>query len=50
MTSLELIQASISFLESLSPFIFALVVILYAEELIKLIRYAATAYKSSRWG
>lgn len=48
MTAAELISEALGFIQALTPFIFAFVVVAYADELIDLVRKAALGFKGRR--
>lgn len=48
MTAAELFSETFGFIQALTPFIFAFVVVAYADELIDVVRKAALGFKSRR--
>lgn len=49
MTSIELISASMKYITALSPFILVFAVLIYAEELITLLRRVILPRRGEKW-
>jgi len=49
MTSIELVSASMKYIAALSPFVLVFAVLIYAEELIQLLRSVILPRRGDKW-